>query len=69
MKLFLTGTRRITTCTPEMLIVNVGSNNDTKDGHTDATFSIEIKDIDFMKMSLNEIESLAIRRVNKVISQ
>ncbi len=65
MKLFLTGTRRVTTCAPEMLIVNVGSNNDTKDGRTDATFSIEIKDIDFMKMSLNEIESLAIERVKQ----
>ena len=67
MKLFLTRISRITTLSPQMIKVSVSANNDTKQGYVGATFDIEIQNENFMKMTLEEIESLAISRAEEVI--
>ena len=69
MNLVITSIRRVTTITPETLFVQVAERNDTDAGHTDVSFEVEIKNIDFMAMSLTEIESLAISRAEDVIKK
>jgi len=69
MKLRLVSIRRVTTTSPEMFFVKVGARNDTPDGHADAEFEVLMENLDFMNMTLQQIESLAIERVQFVISK
>ena len=50
-----------------MFYVKVIARNDTPDGHADAEFEVLIENLDFMNMTLLQIESLAIERVQFVI--
>ena len=61
--------RRVTTTEPEMFYAKVSARNDTPDGFADAEFEIEMKNIDLMNMTLQQIETLAITRVQSVLSK
>jgi hypothetical protein len=69
MKLQLLSIRRVTTTSPEIFCVKVGANNETPDGHADAEFEVVIENLDFMNITLQQIESAAIERVKFVISK
>ncbi|WKD48355.1 hypothetical protein [Microbulbifer spongiae] len=68
MKLFITSVKRVISLTTSpVLYVAVGTKNDTDEGTVDGQFEVEIKGVDFMKLPLEEIESMAIARVEKII--
>lgn len=69
MKLQLGSVRRVTTTSPETFYVKVVGRNDTPDGHADAEFEVLVENLDFMNMTLQQIENLAIDRVHFVISK
>lgn len=68
MNLFVTSIKRTTTTTPEMLFVRVGSGKEIGNGHVSVEFEVELKNIDFMNMTIKDIELLAISIASELIS-
>jgi hypothetical protein len=69
MKLTLISIKHVTSTDAPHLIVRVAQRGETPEGYADVTFEIEVKGIDFMAMTLQEIESLASSRAAAVIAK
>jgi hypothetical protein len=67
MKLVLTNIKHISSTEPGYLIVTAAQNAEAADGYGDVSIELNIKDCDFMNMTLAQIEDLANARFSSVM--